>query len=79
MVGYTYRAAFGPLHRTEPNEDGSCPRRVSQDISLRPLLCAVVKHTEVAMGACAACMYHTLRNTLVVEAGDLLPCDLILE
>ena len=68
----------GARHRREANEDGRPERGILKERGLGVPRERLV-NLEVAMGAGAARMDHALGNPLVIEMGDLLAEDEVLE
>jgi hypothetical protein len=68
----------GARHRREANEDGRPERGILKELGLGVPRERLVD-LEVAMGARAAGMDHALGNPLVIEVGDLLAEDEVLE
>ena len=70
--------APGARHRREAHEHRGSPRRILQECGLRVAGERLVD-LEVAVGRRAPGVHHALGNALVVEVGDLLPEDEVLQ
>lgn len=70
-------APTAPLHGREAHKHRRRPRRVGQNLGTGVLRKTVVVDFEVSMGTRTPRVHDSLRNTLVVEAMNLLTPNLV--